>query len=153
MAEHQKKRLESAISEMIEDMYRTHLRRMQSTMHRCAAKCCDDERGTLETVQNCIEKCAVPLMDAQDYLQHELGQFQSRLQNCVRDCNSDARSSLPSNPSNRDMARSQHIFEGCTGNCVDKHIDLLPALLQSIKQTLERGPPKRSHMRETTLDI
>lgn len=29
MVEQQKKRLEGAISEMIEDMYRTHLRRMQ----------------------------------------------------------------------------------------------------------------------------
>lgn len=53
-------------------------------MHRCAAGCCDDERGTLDSVQRCIEKCASPLMDAQDYLQNELGQFQSHLQGCVK---------------------------------------------------------------------
>ncbi|KAH8279132.1 protein FAM136A isoform X1 [Drosophila bipectinata] len=144
MVEQQKKRLENAISDMIEDMYRSHLRRMQSKMHICAARCCDDERGTLESVQNCIEKCAAPLMDAQNYLQHELGQFQSRLQNCVRDCNADARSSLPNNPNDRDMSRSQHLFENCTGDCVEKHINLIPGLLKSIKQTLDRGPPRRS---------
>ncbi|KAH8353924.1 hypothetical protein KR067_003273 [Drosophila pandora] len=151
MVEQQKKRLENAISDMIEDMYRSHLRRMQSRMHVCAARCCDDERGTLESVQNCIEKCAAPLMDAQDYLQHELGQFQNRLQNCVRDCNSDARSSLPNNPNDRDMSRSQHLFENCTGNCVDKYINLIPGLLKSIKQTLDRGAPRRS--RSTGMDV
>ncbi|KAH8277581.1 hypothetical protein KR018_001684 [Drosophila ironensis] len=164
MVEQQKKRLENAISDMIEDMYRTHLRRMQvsevagsqialrikhvpipkSKMHVCAARCCDDEKGTLESVQNCIEKCAAPLMDAQDYLQHELGQFQNRLQSCVRDCNTDARSSLPRNPNDSDMSRSQHLFENCTGNCVEKHINLLPGLLKSIKQTLDRGTTKRT---------
>ncbi|XP_016984903.1 uncharacterized protein LOC108048636 isoform X2 [Drosophila rhopaloa] len=97
MVEQQKKRLEDAISDMIEDMYRTHLRRMQ-------------------------------------------------------DCNSDARSRLPSNPSDRDMSRSQHMFESCSGNCVDKHINLIPGLLKSIKQTLERGPPKRPG-RDRGLDL
>lgn len=53
-------------------------------MHRCAATCCDDERGSLDSVQRCIEKCAMPLMDAQDYLQNELGQFQNNLQGCVK---------------------------------------------------------------------
>ncbi|XP_030386940.1 protein FAM136A [Scaptodrosophila lebanonensis] len=142
MAEQQKKRLEGAIGDMIEDMYKTHLRRMQSTMHRCAAHCCDDERGTLESVQNCIEKCALPLMNAQDYLQHELGQFQSRLQNCVKDCNHDVRSKLPTNPTDRDMSRSQHLFERCTGDCVDKHINLIPGLMRTIKQVLEKGDSK-----------
>lgn len=61
-----------------------------------------------------------------------------------QDCNSDARSQMPSNPSDRDMSRSQHMFESCTNNCVDKYINLIPGLLKSIKQTLDRGPPKRS---------
>lgn len=52
-------------------------------MHACAARCCQDSHGTLETVQNCIEGCATPLLKAQDYLQQELGHFQGQLQNCV----------------------------------------------------------------------
>ncbi|EDW01728.1 protein FAM136A [Drosophila grimshawi] len=148
MVEQQKQRLEGAISDMIEDMYRSHLRRMQSTMHRCAASCCDDERGTLDTVQRCIEKCATPLMDAQDYLQNELGQFQNRLQTCVKECNSDARSQLSKNPSEHEMSRSKHLFEVCTGGCVDKHIDLLPGLLKNIQKTLDRGLPRRSLLRD-----
>ncbi|XP_034478816.1 protein FAM136A [Drosophila innubila] len=148
MVEQQKRRLENAISDMIEDMYQTHLRRMQSKMHRCAATCCDDERGTLESVQRCIEKCATPLMDAQDYLQNELGQFQNHLQICVKECNSDARSKLPLNPSDQEMSRSKHLFEVCTGNCVDKHINLLPGLMKSIKRTLDQGVPNRSHLRD-----
>ncbi|ALC41733.1 CG5327 [Drosophila busckii] len=148
MVEQQRRRLEVAIADMIEDMYRSHLRRMQSIMHRCAAKCCDDERGSLESVQNCIEKCASPLMDAQDFLQNELGQFQNHLQLCVKECNNDARGRLPSNPSDRELSRSKNLYENCTGNCVDKHINLIPSLMKSIKRTLDRGVPTRAHLRD-----
>lgn len=85
MIEDQRKRMEKAVADMIQDMYKTHLRKMQSEMHLCAVNCCDDHvrQPNLDSVQNCIENCAAPLMKAQDLVQHELGQFQSRLQNCV----------------------------------------------------------------------
>lgn len=59
------------------------------------------------------------------------------------------RAKMPTNPSEHEMTRSRHLFEVCTGNCVDKHINLLPGLMKSIKKTLDRGVPKRTYMRET----
>ncbi|XP_067632534.1 protein FAM136A-like [Eurosta solidaginis] len=140
MIEQQRKRVERAISDMINEMYSSNLRKMQSEMHLCASKCCDDKRGTLETVQNCIEGCALPLTKAQDYLQHELGQFQGRLQNCVMKCSEEARQRLPPNPGEVDMNKYQYQFENCTVACVDTHIGLIPTMMKTIKTVLERGP-------------
>lgn len=52
-------------------------------MHLCAAKCCDDKNGSIDTVQGCIERCSAPVNRAQQYVQKELGEYQGRLQRCV----------------------------------------------------------------------
>lgn len=55
----------------------------QADMHLCAAKCCDDKNGSIDSVQGCIERCSSPLNRAQQYVQKELGDYQGRLQRCV----------------------------------------------------------------------
>lgn len=52
-------------------------------MHLCAAKCCEDKNGSIDTVQGCIERCSAPVNRAQQYVQKELGEYQGRLQRCV----------------------------------------------------------------------
>lgn len=85
ISEDQQSRIKEAVTEMIHEVYKTHLRKMQSNMHLCAVNCCDDlvRQPSLDSVQSCIEDCTIPLMRAQDYMQHELGIFQTKLQNCV----------------------------------------------------------------------
>lgn len=56
---------------------------VQGEMHLCAAKCCDDKNGSIDTVQGCIERCSAPVNRAQQYVQKELGEYQGRLQRCV----------------------------------------------------------------------
>ncbi|XP_053951273.1 protein FAM136A-like [Anastrepha ludens] len=140
MIEQQRKRVERAISDMINEMYSSYLRKMQSEMHMCASKCCDDQRGTLDSVQSCIEGCAVPLTKEQNYLQHELGKFQTRLQNCVMKCSEDARQRLLPSPGTVELSKYQRQFENCTVSCVDRHIGLIPTMMKTIKAVLEKGP-------------
>lgn len=85
MIEDVRKRIEKAVEDAIQDMYTTHLRKMQSDMHLCAVNCCDDRKSLpqIDNVQSCIEDCAAPLLRAQDYIQHELREFQTSLQRCV----------------------------------------------------------------------
>ena len=85
MIEDVRKRIETAIGDAIQDMYSTHLRKMQSDMHLCAVNCCDDRRSLpqIDNVQSCIEDCAAPLLRAQDFIQHELREFQASLQRCM----------------------------------------------------------------------
>lgn len=165
MIEDQRKRMEKAVGDMIQDMYKSHLRKMQSQMHLCAVNCCNDHvrQPNLDSVQNCIEDCAAPLMKAQDLVQHELGQFQAKLQNCVmvcwnfffykvliksyllyyfniQQCNDDVRSSIPLNTHESDIAKYRYQVELCTIKCVDKYIGLIPNMMRSIKTVLANGP-------------
>lgn len=55
-------------------------------MHLCAAKCCDDKTGSIDSVQSCIERCSGPVNRAQQYVQKEMGDYQGRLQRCVMVC-------------------------------------------------------------------
>lgn len=55
----------------------------QADMHLCAAKCCEDKNGSIDSVEGCIERCSAPLNRAQKYVQKELGDYQGRLQRCV----------------------------------------------------------------------
>lgn len=100
MIQQQRQRIESAVTEMIDDMDKTHLRKMQvgsihhkrnpttssqlqNEMHLCAAKCCQDGTSSVDSVQRCVDRCSAPMTRAQNYVQHELGEFQGRLQRCV----------------------------------------------------------------------
>lgn len=52
-------------------------------MHYCAAKCCEDKGGSIDSVQGCVDRCSTPLNRAQRYVQTEFEGFQGRLQRCV----------------------------------------------------------------------
>ncbi|XP_061392718.1 protein FAM136A-like [Musca vetustissima] len=137
-----RRRIDQAIIDLINDVYKTHLRKMQSEMHLCAANCCDDvhRQPSMDNVQGCIEDCAGPLLRAQDYMQHELGQFQGRLRNCLMQCNDDVRGRIPSNTQKSDIVTYANQFEICTGQCVEKYIGLIPKMMNTMKSVLDKGP-------------
>lgn len=45
-------------------------------MHRCSAKCCENQTASIDDVQRCVESCAGPLTKAQNYMQQEVENFQ-----------------------------------------------------------------------------
>lgn len=73
-------------------------------MHLCAAKCCEDSTASLDRVQQCVEKCSMPLHNAQNYVQGELEGLQKRLQRCVMDCNDVIKDKMGPNPSDADVS-------------------------------------------------
>ncbi|XP_011190659.1 protein FAM136A-like [Zeugodacus cucurbitae] len=140
MIEQQRQRIERAVTEMVDDMDKSHLRKMQTDMHLCAAKCCQDMNGSIDSVQRCVDRCSAPLTRAQNYVQHELGEFQGRLQRCVMQCNDDVKVKMPANPSESDIAKYTDQFERCAIQCVDKHVGLIPTMMKTIKSVLAKGP-------------
>lgn len=103
MVEQQRQRIEQEMSKMINELDLEYLRKMQATMHRCAAKCCDNREISLESVQKCVENCSSPLNYAQNYVQRELEQLQNKLQRCVMDCNDDIRVKMGPNPTESEV--------------------------------------------------
>ena len=52
----------------------------QAKSHLCAAKCCENLTPSKEEVQQCMNRCFVPIQQIQEYLGKELTGFQvSRL--------------------------------------------------------------------------
>lgn len=72
-------------------------------MHRCATKCCEDANSSIERVQQCVERCSMPLNNAQNYVQKEIEHTQSRLQRCVMLCNDDIKDKMGPNPSENEV--------------------------------------------------
>ncbi|XP_077298988.1 protein FAM136A-like [Arctopsyche grandis] len=144
MVEQQKRRLEHLMSELVDDLDRSHLRKMQGDMHRCAARCCDNTSYSLDKTHACIENCSTPLNNANNYVQSELTHLQNRLQRCVMQCNDEIREIMEINPTQQQADRYTAKFEDCAVKCVDKHVDSMPKLLQTMKSVLMKGPPTSS---------
>ncbi|XP_033251678.1 protein FAM136A-like [Drosophila miranda] len=140
MIQQQRQRIESAVTEMIDDMDKTHLRKMQNEMHLCAAKCCQDDTSSVDSVQRCVDRCSTPMTRAQNYVQQELGEFQGRLQRCVMQCNDDVKVKMPLSPSEEQIAKYTDQFERCAIQCVDKHVGLIPSMMKTMKKVLSKGP-------------
>lgn len=49
---------------------------LQADMHRCAAKCCENNNISIERVHQCVENCSVSLNNAQKYIQGEFEHLQ-----------------------------------------------------------------------------
>lgn len=47
---------------------------------------------------------------------------------------------MPPNPNQSEIDKYTGQFERCAVKCVDKHIDLIPNMLKTIKAVLKKGP-------------
>ena len=45
-------------------------------MHKCAAKCCENDQASMEATHECISNCSTKLNSAQSYVERELTGFQ-----------------------------------------------------------------------------
>ncbi|CAB3362919.1 Hypothetical predicted protein [Cloeon dipterum] len=139
MVDRQRARVEDAMKKFIDDLDRSQLRKMQADMHKCAARCCEDTSSPLERVHGCVEDCSIPLSYAQKYVQTEIGGFQDRLQRCVMQCNDDIRDKMGPNPSESEASRYTGEFEVCATKCVDKNLEVLSKMFDSVKKNLLKG--------------
>uniref|UniRef100_A0A8C8UGY2 Protein FAM136A n=1 Tax=Peromyscus maniculatus bairdii TaxID=230844 RepID=A0A8C8UGY2_PERMB len=79
MAEVQQLRVQEAVDAMVKSVERENIRKMQGLMFRCSANCCEDNQASMQQVHQCIERCYVPLAQAQALVTSELERFQDRL--------------------------------------------------------------------------
>ncbi|CRL07567.1 CLUMA_CG020532, isoform A [Clunio marinus] len=136
----QRQRVEQELTTLVDNLDKSYLRRMQSDMHQCASKCCEDTQSSMDTIQRCIERCSQPVNKAQRYVQSELERVQGRLQRCVMDCNDNIKDRMPTNPSETEVAKFTTEFERCAIKCVDGTVETLPSLFKTMKSVLGKGP-------------
>ncbi|XP_076068215.1 protein FAM136A-like isoform X2 [Oratosquilla oratoria] len=129
-------KIQGAMTALVDELDRTFLRNMQKRMHLCAADCCSSEQSSVDQVHRCIESCSTPLTQAQSFVQHELSQFQERLQRCVMVCQDRVKEKVHSHTTEAQVAVYKAEFEGCAMNCVDEHINLMPSVKRRIADVL-----------------
>lgn len=57
-------------------------------------------------------------------------------------CNDDIKGIMPADPTDAEIDKYTGQFERCAVKCIDKHVDLIPNLLKTIKSVLSKGPNK-----------
>ncbi|XP_069703625.1 protein FAM136A isoform X5 [Periplaneta americana] len=111
----------------------------RGAMHRCAAKCCDNNDLSVERVHHCVENCSVELNNAQKYVQGEFEHLQNRLQRCVMQCNDEIRDKIGPNSTDAEMSQHTLAFERCAAKCVDSHLGLIPTIMKKMSEVLSQG--------------
>ncbi|RZF44929.1 hypothetical protein LSTR_LSTR013119 [Laodelphax striatellus] len=137
MVEEQKRRLENEFHRLLDDLDKSHLRKLQYDMHMCAAQCCQTKDGTMEQVHQCMKNCNIPVDNAQTVVQNEVSSIQTRLERCIMQCNDDVRDDMSPNPTSAEMTKYNQKFESCASKCFDNVLLNIPKLANKITQKLK----------------
>jgi hypothetical protein len=90
-------RVKQAVDTLIDDIDKNYLRDIQkrkpallnsnfsllSGMFNCSAKCCEDKRSSRRSIEECVERCNLPMQAAQTSLETELNSLQDQLSRCT----------------------------------------------------------------------
>ncbi|XP_076160586.1 protein FAM136A-like [Ptiloglossa arizonensis] len=136
MIEDQERRVQKYWNEMMEKIYKSQLKKIQGDMHKCAADCCDNEIYSMQKVNNCIENCKSPLINAENYVIQESERTADRLKRCIMDCNDKILDKMGPKPSQSEIDRNKEELETCTTKCVNSYCDMLPTLEKKMKEVL-----------------
>lgn len=105
----------------------------QGLMFQCSAGCCEDSRASMQQVHQCIERCHMPLAQAQALVTSELEKFQDRLARCTMHCNDKAKDSIDAGTKESQVKQQ---LDSCVTKCVDDHLHLIPTMTKKMKEAL-----------------
>ncbi|XP_022086590.1 protein FAM136A-like [Acanthaster planci] len=131
-----KKRVDDAVSAMVNQLDQETFRSMQREMYLKSAKCCENSTASMSEVQSCIEKCSQPLQAAQNYMQSELNDFLDRLQRCGMQCQDNIKDRLVPSATPAQVDKLKAELEDCVIKCGEKHINLLGPMKQRIQSNM-----------------
>ncbi|KAL8562745.1 hypothetical protein ACOMHN_022620 [Nucella lapillus] len=132
-------RVREAVSTMVSCLDKDCLRNMQAEMYRCSTKCCEEKSGTLEDVQDCIERCTSKVTKAQNYVQNEIQMFQDRMQRCVMTCDDHVRPKISYNTTEEEKVKLFAEVEACAVKCADENVKQMPAQTKSMLDNLKKS--------------
>ncbi|RMX69100.1 hypothetical protein DD238_001928 [Peronospora effusa] len=132
------KKLQDAVTKMVDRLDRNFLRAMQRDGYLCAAKVFENKNWSSDQLAAAVERCQMPTNQLNQFMQQEMQNLQNRVQRCAQDCQDKAKDSLPTsgNPSESQIAQAQKDMEKCVNRCVDMHVKLLPTISSRIEQAV-----------------
>ncbi|KAJ4968382.1 hypothetical protein NE237_015083 [Protea cynaroides] len=104
---------------------------LQKAYFRCAEECFDRRRSQ-EEINNCVENCSVPVVNANNLVQNEMNRFQEMLQRSLMVC----QDKFEAAKLQQHKTGAMHDLESCVEKSINDGIQLLPHVVDRLKATL-----------------
>lgn len=104
---------------------------LQQAYFKCAYECFD-RRKKQDEINNCVEHCSVPVLQAQNLVEGEMAKFQERLNRALMVC----QDKFESAKLQKNRGDSMKDLESCVDQSVQDSINTLPPLVARLKNAL-----------------
>jgi len=129
-------RLTAALERSSDELDGKLLRTIQKNTFLCSAKCCDNRSASRVDLQQCLERCSRPLMEAEQKVKVHFEEFQLRYQRCIQRCQDVAVENLSPSSSERDRARAEASLQKCAITCCSNYEKQIPQLQKNILNSM-----------------
>nr|XP_010930273.1 protein FAM136A [Elaeis guineensis] len=103
---------------------------LQQAYFKCAYECFDRGRKQ-EDINNCVERCSVPVVNANNIVQTEMARFQERMNRSLMVCQDKFEAAKIQQKTN-----AMNDLESCVNQAIDDNIKTLPHIVDRIKASL-----------------
>ncbi|KAF3321747.1 protein FAM136A-like protein [Carex littledalei] len=104
---------------------------LQKAYFKCAYECFDRSRRQ-EEINNCVENCSVPVLNANNFVESEMAKFQERMNRSLMVCQDRFENAK------LQMIKTEAIneLESCVNQAIDDSKRVLPHIADRIKSSL-----------------
>ncbi|XP_014500526.1 protein FAM136A [Vigna radiata var. radiata] len=102
---------------------------LQKAYFKCAHECFDRSKRQ-EEISNCVENCNIPLNNAQQTFDAEMGRFQERLNRSLMVCQDKYEAAK------LQRTEAKHDLLSCADKAIQESIETLPHLANKLKSSL-----------------
>ncbi|KAI6215037.1 Cht7 [Aphelenchoides besseyi] len=137
--EETQRRVKNAVDGLIDELDKSYLRDIQKRMFNCSAQCCEDKRSSRVGIEECVEKCNLPMKRAQTTLENELGTLQDQLSRCTMTCYDKLVQQMGLDPdkyTETQLVTFKDKLSSCVDQCATDHLKLLPNIRDRLMKSL-----------------
>ncbi|KAI6240968.1 hypothetical protein M3Y99_00406600 [Aphelenchoides fujianensis] len=108
-------------------------------MFSCSAQCCEDKRSSRQAIEECVERCNIPMKRAQNSLETELGTLQDQLSRCSMTCYDKLVQQMGIDVdkyTDSQLNTFKEKLSSCVDTCASDHLKLLPKIRDRLLKSL-----------------
>mmetsp|Transcript_6562 Transcript_6562/g.16835 ORF Transcript_6562/g.16835 Transcript_6562/m.16835 type:complete len:151 (+) Transcript_6562:128-580(+) len=131
-------RMHEAVNKTMKE-FNLMLRPFLKQSFQCQIACCDNTGLMDERFDSCLQQCLAPVQAIQQTLNYETMAMQDRYVRCHHACEDEMKDLMHTyrlSDGSPDMARIEPKIVACMEACTTKHIDLLPQMMDRLKQSV-----------------
>ncbi|XP_010912767.1 uncharacterized protein [Elaeis guineensis] len=107
---------------------------LQQAYFKCAYECFDRRRRQ-EDINNCVEHCSVPALNANNLVETEMAKFQERMNRSLMVC----QDKFEAAKLQQIKTSAMNDLESCVNQAIDDNVKTLPHIVDRIKAALSIG--------------